>query len=127
MEKHRLITKEEWEARLREENKSNDFYIEAVYVEEVEGKHCRVYKDTRTGEEFAVEEIKYVYMGFNSEKDGKIDELIATVEKYGKAQARYGVTGRTCHELLAHELSEKLPQYDFEIGYNYHCLVTKKQ
>ena len=127
MANYNLITSDEFNKRCEEEERSGRFYIEMREALEIGGKWCRVWEDSRTKELFAVEEVKSVNMGFNSDEDGKIDELIATVEKYGKAQASYGVTGRTCHELLAHELSKRLPQYDFEIGYNYYCLVTKKQ
>ncbi len=126
MANYNLITAEEFNRRCEEEERSGGFYIEMREALELDGKWCRVWEDRRTHEAFAVEETKSVNMGFNSDEDGKIDELIKTVEKYGKAQASYGVTGRTMHEILAHRLSKKLPQYDFDIGYNYHCLVTKK-
>ena len=65
-------------------------------------------------------------MGFNDSPAEKIEEVRRIVETEGMCEASWGVTGRTMHSILAHELSEKLPEYQFKIGYNYECKITKK-
>lgn len=71
-------------------------------------------------------EVRSIYMGFNYNEDGKVEELISIVEKEGACEAYWGVTGRTKHQILSYQLSKELPQYNFNIGENYECIVTKK-
>ena len=131
MENVKILTKEEWNEMLEAENvyydKTNKWYIEAVERErEIDGKLYNIEKDTRNGNLYAAPTIKTVHMGFNSNEAGKVEEFISIVEKYGECKASWGVTGRTMHEILADRLAKELPQYEFEIGYNYHCIGRKK-
>lgn len=125
MENINLISSVEFQRRCDEEDRSGRLYISWVGCNEIRGKYCTTWRDERTKELFAVESVKSVHMGFNSNEDGKIEELISTVEKYGRAKASYGVLGRTCHEILSYELSKILSQYDFTIG-GYDCIVKKR-
>lgn len=122
-----IITKEHWHDMLRAEDKSGKYYLDFVRNEEQDGLLYAVWMDKRTGKDYAVREIRTVNMGFNSNEDGKVDEFVSIVEREGECKASWGVTGRTAHELLAHQLAKELPQYDFEIGYNYHCLARKRK
>ena len=131
MENTKIITKEEFTKMTSEELKYNDktgrWYIDTVvYEKEIDGKLYTIYKDTRNGNHYAVPQVKTIHMGFNSNEEGKLEEFIATIEKYGACQASWGVTGRTMHEILASQLAKELPQYDFEIGYNYLCVGRKR-
>lgn len=121
-----IISKETWYEMLEAEEKSGREYLVDLRYEEIDGKRYGVWQDKRTGEEFAIREIRTVHMGFNTNEEGKVDEFIAIVEREGECYASWGVTGRTMHGLLAEKLARELPQYDFEIGYNYHCLARKK-
>ena len=122
----KIISKEELYKMFDEEEKSKKYYLDLMGEKEVDGTYCSLYKDTRTGITYASKTLKSVHMGFNSNEEGKLEELIATVEKYGEASASWGVTGRTMHEILAEQLKAQLTQYRFEIGYNYKCEVYKK-
>lgn len=131
MEKLKFITKDEWREISREEfewhDKTGKWYIDTVEFEkEIDGKLYTIQKNTRNGDIYAVPTMKTVHMGFNSNEEGKVEEFIATVEKYGECKASWGVTGRTMHEILAQRLAKELPQYEFEIRYNYHCVGRKK-
>lgn len=131
MENTKIITKEEWREMAREEikyfDKTGKWYTETVEFEtEIDGKLYTIQKDTRNGNIYAVPTTKSVHMGFNSNEEGKVEEFVSFVEKYGECQASWGVTGRTMHEILAQRLAKELPQYEFEIEYNYHCVGRKK-
>ena len=93
---------------------------------EYNGKEHSVFQRKRTKELFAYPITRTVHMGFNSNEDGKVEEFIEIVEREGACKASWGVTGRTMHQILAGQLADSLPQYDWEIGYNYHCMATKK-
>lgn len=122
-----IISKETWYEMLEAEEKSGrDYLTPELAVEDEDGLLYRIWKDERTGKEYAVREIRTVHMGFNSNEEGKVDEFIAIVEREGECLASWGVTGRTMHGILAQQLAKELPQYEFEIGYNYHCLARKK-
>lgn len=54
------------------------------------------------------------------------DEIIKTVEAEGACELSWSCTGRTRHEMHAHQWAEAMTEYDFEIGYNYHCVVRKR-
>lgn len=72
-----------------------------------------------------------IHMGLNtSDRDGdlwtsKVNEVREVVEKDGIAEASWGCTGRTLHEMLACQLEKALPEYHFDIGYNYKCRIFK--
>lgn len=100
---------------------------EWVGYREINGREYSVLKNRRTKEEFAAPHTRSVHMGFNSNEPGKVEEFIAIVEREGACHASWGVTGRTMHLILANQLAASLPQYDWEIGYNYHCKATKKE
>lgn len=71
-------------------------------------------------------EITSIRMGFNDTPDNKVQEFVETVEREGVCEAYWGVTGRTMHLYLAKKLSERLPQYKFELDYDrYLCRATK--
>lgn len=132
MEKMKFATREEWSKMLEEEDayydRTGDFYLKLIAsCTEIDGKLYSTWEDTRNGNCYATPTTKTVHMGFNSNDDGKLEEFIANVEKYGECEASYGVTGRTMHEILAHRLATELPQYEFEIGYNYKCIARKRK
>lgn len=132
MENIKIITKEEWKEMANEEikhfNKTDKWYFDTVeHEKEIDGKLYTIQKDTRNGNLYAAPTTKSVHMGFNSNEAGKLEEFISIVEKYGECKARWGVTGRTMHEILAQRLAKELPQYEFEIEYNYHCIGRKKE
>ena len=52
--------------------------------------------------------------------------IIEVVESEGACKLSWGCTGRTRHQMHAMQWQDALPQYDFEIGYNYHCVVRKR-
>ena len=54
------------------------------------------------------------------------DQIIAVIEKEGACELSWSCTGRTRHEMHAHQWAKAMPEYDFEIGYNYHCVVRKR-
>ena len=122
-----IITNRKLNAMFEEEEQSGREYIECSGRQEAEGFLYTVYKDTRTGKEYAVREIRTVHMGFNSNEDGKVEEFIGIVEREGVCKASWGVTGRTAHLMLAMSLEALLPQYEFEIDYDrYLCLAKKR-
>lgn len=126
MEKMKFITGEEMSAMFKQEAESGREYLDWEKMEEIDGLLYSVYRDRRNDEVYAARQTRTVHMGFNSNEEGKVDELVAIVEREGSCKASWGVTGRTMHEILAHRLSSELPQYDFDIGHNYHCLVSKR-
>ena len=126
MENYTIISREQLNELLEAEEKSGRDFLDWNGYKDFDGKmYCSIWKDTRTGTEYAVKALKSVHMGFNSNEEGKVEELIRTVEQYGEASASWGVTGRTMHSILAEKLADELPQYRFEIGYNYQCDVYK--
>lgn len=131
MENVKIITREEWKEMTRGEieyyDKTGRWWFDTVNFEkEIDGNLYTIQKDTRNDSLYAVPTMKSIHMGFNSNEEGKLEEFIATIEKYGECKASWGVTGRTMHEILASRLAKELPQYDFEIEYNYHCVGRKK-
>jgi hypothetical protein len=127
----KIVTKEEWKEMTKGEieyyDKTGRWWFDTVEFEkEIDGNLYTIQKDTRNDNLYAVPTMKSIHMGFNSNEEGKLDEFVATVEKYGECKASWGVTGRTMHEILAERLARELPQYEFEIEYNYHCVGRKK-
>lgn len=126
MEKMKFVTKEELDDLLEQEFQSGKDYIGWKEYNEINGLLYSIYEDKRNGALYAARSTRTVHMGFNSNEEGKLEELVDIVEREGACYASWGVTGRTMHEILAHRLSKELPQYDFDIGHNYRCLVSKK-
>lgn len=54
------------------------------------------------------------------------DEIVSVVENEGECKLSWSCTGRTLHEILSRQWADAMPEYDFEIGYNYHCVVRKR-
>lgn len=126
MEKMKFVTEEEMNDLLEREFESGKDYMDWKKSTEIDGLLYSIYKDKRNGMLYAARATRTVHMGFNSNEDGKLEELVDIVEREGACYASWGVTGRTMHEILAQRLSDELPQYDFDIGHNYRCLVSKK-
>lgn len=127
MSKLYFITKEQKHQIFAEEQRTGKLIYEWVGEREIDGRLYSIYKNKRTHEEFASPQVRTVYMGFNSNEEGKVEEFIQIVEKEGECLATWGVTGRTMHEILARRLAEELPQYKWEIGYEfYECKATKR-
>ena len=130
MENTKIITNEEFKEMSKGEiehfDKTGRWWFDTVnFQAEIDGKLYTILIDTRNNNKYAVPTMKTVHMGFNSNEEGKLEEFIETVEKYGECKASWGVTGRTMHEILAERLAKELPQYEFEIEYNYHCVGRK--
>lgn len=126
MKNYEIVSNETMCEMFREEEKSGRDYFDFGDRIEIDGLLYHTYVDTRNGKEYAVREIRTVHMGFNSNDEGKVEELIEIVEREGACNASWGVTGRTMHCVLAGQLAEQLPQYRSEIGYNYKCTFYKK-
>ena len=62
----------------------------------------------------------------NTITDELVEKVHELVLKQGTVKVLFEVIGRTCHYNLAMELKEKLPRLDFEIDYNYICVVSLK-
>lgn len=54
------------------------------------------------------------------------NEIRETVESEGSCQLSWDCIGRACHEIHAHRWREAMPEYQFEIGSNYECIVRKR-
>lgn len=122
-----IITQEKLNALLEEEERCKGEFISFLGYRCEGLKKFSLWRDERTGKEYAKPEIISIHMGFNSNEDGKMEKLIEVVESNGIARASWGVTGRTRHMMLAQSLEKLLPQYDFEIEYDrYLCLVKKR-
>ena len=122
----KIIPMSELESMLEQEERVNGNYLKLEGEQEVDGLLCIVYEDIRTHTRYASREIRTIHMGFNYNEEGKVEEFVAVVEREGACHASWGVTGRTMHMILAGQLADSLPQYDWEIGYNYLCKATKK-
>ena len=121
----REISKTELHELIRESESSKREWLNWEEHREIDGLYYSIWKDDRTAMLYCVREPRSVHMGFNDSPTEKIAEVVAIVEREGMCKASWGVTGRTMHAILAEQLREKLPQYKFDIGYNYHCLITK--
>lgn len=125
-EKYEIITKEELNAMFEEEERTGIEFLKWGYAKEFEdGRMYTRYTDKRTGKKFAVWEPRTVHFGLNSIPEEKVQELVEIVEREGGAQASWSCTGRTLHQMLANRLASMLPQYSFDIDYNYRCNVSK--
>lgn len=54
------------------------------------------------------------------------NEIRETVESDGSCQLSWDCTGRARHEMHAYQWREAMPEYQFEIGSNYECVVRKR-
>jgi hypothetical protein len=121
-----IITNEQINQLLEEEEKRGRDFLDIVGYEEHDGLLYTHWLDTRHGKHYFVRRERDVHMGFNDSPAEKVDEVRRIVEKEGVCHASWGVTGRTMHSILASQLAQKLPEYEFEIGYNYECRITKR-
>ena len=122
-----IVTNEEANEMFEAEYKSGREYIDICGQVEHEGLLYTQYVDKRFNYHFAVQSIRNVHMGFNSNEPGKVEEFVAIVEREGACTATWGVTGRTMHQILACKLADSLPQYDWEIGYEYYLCKSMKK
>lgn len=122
----KIITNERLNELLREEEESGREFIEWVEHMEQDGLLYTHWLDKRFGIHYLTRKARTVHMGFNDSPNEKIEEVRRIVEAEGMCEASWGVTGRTMHSILAHQLSEKLPEYQFDIGYNYECKISKR-
>lgn len=122
----KIITNERLNELLREEEESGREFIEWLGHKEQDGLLYSHWLDKRFGIHYLKREARTVHMGFNDSPIEKIEEVRRIVEDEGMCEAKWGVTGRTMHSILAHQLSEKLPEYQFDIGYNYECKISKR-
>lgn len=121
-----IVTREKAHLMFENERRSGRDYIEYTGCGDIDGLYYHFYRDMRQNYEFAVRQTRTVHMGFNSNDEGTVEKFVEIVEREGECLASWGVTGRTMHEILAERLAKELPQYDWEIGYNYHCKATKR-
>ena len=77
--------------------------------------------------------IEYVDFGLNlSNNDGerwtdKVAEFKEAVEKNGAAQASWSCIGRTLHFRLAKQLQQALPEFDFDIEYDWYTCIARRK
>ena len=62
----------------------------------------------------------------NGVSNDLIEEVKEALKEFDIVEVSFDVTGRTMHQLLSRQLADKMPEYDFEIDYNYVCLVKNK-
>lgn len=123
---HKLITREELQALFDEQQDVGREFIDFLRrTKSEDGSTYDIWQDKRTGETFAVWQPRTVYFGLNDIPEEKVQELIRIVEREGEARASWSCDGRTRHQMLACQLARMLPQYSFDIGYDYRCNVSK--
>lgn len=122
-----IISREDLQALFDEQKRTEREFVKYLWrLLSEDGSVYNIWQDTRTGEEFAVWEPRTVHFGLNSIPEDKVQELVEIVESEGEASASWGCDGRTLHQMLANQLARMLPQYHFDIGYDYRCNVSKK-
>jgi len=62
----------------------------------------------------------------NYVSDQLIEEVKEALKEYDTVEVSFDVTGRTMHQILSNQLADRMPEYEFEIGYNYICIVKNK-
>lgn len=62
----------------------------------------------------------------NCVDDDLIQEVREEMKHNDRVDVCFNVIGRTLHQMLSYQLAEKLPEYNFDIEYNYKCTITKK-
>lgn len=105
--------------RLFAEEDTGKVKIDYAGTEEVEGFLYSVWVDTKSGKRYAVRQARNVHMGFNTNEPGKEEEFLTVMKREGMCNLTWGVTGRTMHSILGHQMAQKYPMYRWEIGYNY--------
>lgn len=73
---------------------------------------------------------KTINMGLNTSPgdkswDSLVEQVRQTVESEEMASASWECNGRTRHQMHANQLREALPDYSFDIDYNYKCIIRK--
>lgn len=126
MAKIEIISHEKLNEILEREEKTGRDFLDILGSREIDGRLYSMWKDKATGTEYAVPEVRTVNMGFNSNEPGKLEEFVEIVEREGSCNASWGVTGRTMHNILGHQLAQQLPQYDWIIDDNYFCRAKKR-
>lgn len=94
------------------------------YYKEVD-EYKRLKDDSRV--RISIFKNKYYVSTFNDVSDLLVKKVKKAFEETNEVEISFGVTGRTCHEVLSHVIADKMPEYDFEIGYNYKCIARKKE
>lgn len=125
----KFITKDQLYDLLNQEERDHGNYLRWEGYTELgaQGFLYETWLDQRSNTLLAIKAVRTVHMGFNSNEEGKVEELISIVEREGACKASWGVTGRTKHLMLSNELAKSLPQYDWEIDYGlYGCKATKR-
>lgn len=126
MAKTEIISHERLNEILEKEEATGRELLDILGNREIDGRLYSMWKDKATGTEYAVPEVRTVHMGFNSNEPGKLEEFVEIVEREGSCNASWGVTGRTMHGILGHQLAKQLPQYDWIIDDNYFCRAKKR-
>lgn len=62
----------------------------------------------------------------NYVSDQLIEEVKEALKEYDTVEVSFDVTGRTMHQMLSNQLANRMPEYEFEIDYNYICIVKNK-
>ena len=123
----KVISSEHLNKMLAEaEADGQDDEIDYIDRMEEDGLLYCIWFDKRYSNWYAVREFRTVYFGLNSIPQEKVDEFIAIVEREGSCKASWDCTGRSLHLMLAQQLEKMLPQYRFELGYNYQCVAHKR-
>lgn len=55
------------------------------------------------------------------------DQIQKAIEEDGACRLSWECSGRTRHQMHAEQWENALPEYKFEIGYNYECKVNKRE
>ena len=54
------------------------------------------------------------------------DEIVKALLVDGEVSLSWSCSGRTSHQMHAMHWAEAMPEYEFDIGYNYECVVRLK-
>lgn len=119
--KTKIISRAKLHKMFEQEDECGKYDLDFVKSCEYDGLLYSIYFDNKSRNYFAVNTIRTVYMGLNSFPQDKIDEFESIMHKEGQCRVSWSCTGRTLHTILANQLKERYPQYDFNIDYNYLC------
>ena len=123
----KITTSDKINELLEEEERTGELLIDLVGEKEKDGLLYTHWRDVRNGADYLVRKERTVHVGFNDTPPEKEEEIKRILESEGVCHASWGVTGRTMHSILAANLAQKMPEYQFEIGSNYKCRITKRQ